>query len=217
MTTEGRSTLLYVPMEGEKPGDCIDHELGKSLPGEPAPEPGSGVGLCREMASAEDGQSILKLTPAEAKKLIELLRSPSGHCDWCGSYRGCPDGCMVPRIELAEKRGNLEARGIRVTDSPAEMLGGGSRRLTIIHTEESGQANSHVDYAPDEEPSFEDIRQIIGGELALCTLPDGRTMLMDGERRQLPPNAKASVIAQKPIVGPVVILDPALAPTSFRR
>ncbi len=53
--------------------------------------------------STEDGLVVLRLTPAEAKKLVGTLRSPSGHCDWCESFPECTDECVVSGIEMAAR------------------------------------------------------------------------------------------------------------------
>ena len=48
--------------------------------------------------------AILRMSPAEAAKLLAIMRSPSGHCDWCNSYPECTDECVVPLIDMAAKK-----------------------------------------------------------------------------------------------------------------
>ena len=45
--------------------------------------------------------AILQLTPGEVRKLVGILRSPSGNCDWCESFPECTDDCVVLTIEMA--------------------------------------------------------------------------------------------------------------------
>lgn len=60
----------------------------------------------------------------------------------------------------------------------------------------------------DKQPTLEEMQEKVGGFVEMLTLMDGSQLLFceDGLMLKMPPNAKASAVAQQPIVGNAVIL-----------
>ena len=58
------------------------------------------------------------------------------------------------------------------------------------------------------EPSLEAAQAIVGGNVELITLDDGDQLLVDeeGRMKQLPVNTVATLLAQRVIVGPALLL-----------